>query len=68
MIKIGICDDELAIHNQVKKYILDKDFGEKIEIVSFLNGADLLEYGDTIDILLLDIVMPEIDGIDVAVL
>lgn len=65
MIKIGICDDELAIHNQVKKYILDKDFGEKIEIVSFLNGADLLEYGDTIDILLLDIVMPEIDGIDV---
>lgn len=65
MIKIGICDDELAIHNQVKKYILDKDFDEKIEIVSFLNGADLLEYGDTIDILLLDIVMPEMDGIDV---
>lgn len=65
MIKIGICDDELLIHNQLKKIISDKDFGEKIEIVSFLNGADLLEYEDTIDILLLDIVMPEMDGIDV---
>lgn len=65
MIKIGICDDELAIHNQVKKYILNKDFGEKLEIISFLNGADFLEYGDTIDILLLDIVMPDRDGIDV---
>lgn len=65
MIKIGICDDELLIHNQVKKIISDKDFGEKIEIVSFLNGADLLEYAETIDILLLDIVMHEMDGIDV---
>lgn len=65
MIRIGICDDELSIHNQVKKYILDENFSEKIEIVSFLNGADLLEYEDALDILLLDIVMPEMDGIDV---
>lgn len=65
MLVIGICDDELSIHNQVKQYLSKEDFGEEIKIISFQNGKQLLEYDGRINILLLDIVMPEMDGIDV---
>lgn len=65
MIRIGICDDEIAIHDQVKKCIEGHDFGTQTEIISFLNGQELLENEQTIDILLLDICMPQMDGIEV---
>lgn len=65
MIRIGICDDEIAVHNQVKKSVIGHDFETQIEIISFMNGQALLEYDQIIDILLLDICMPGIDGIEV---
>lgn len=65
MIKIGICDDEAVLHNQVKKIVSEYDFGVVAEIIDFMSGSELLEYGEYIDILLLDICMPEMDGIEV---
>lgn len=65
MIRIGICDDEIAVHNQVKKSVDGHDFKTQIEIISFMNGQALLEYDQIIDILLLDICMPGNDGIEV---
>jgi DNA-binding LytR/AlgR family response regulator len=66
MIRIGICDDEMIVHDQVKKSICGHDFGIiKIEPISFMNGQELLEYDQTIDILLLDICMPGLDGIEI---
>ena len=60
--KLGICDDEAVVHHQVKEYI---DFGVSLELVDFYNGKELLESTSQIDILLLDICMPELDGIEI---
>jgi DNA-binding LytR/AlgR family response regulator len=65
MITIGICDDEIIIHEQVKECISGHDFGMQIEITSFKSGEELLEYQQTMDILLLDICMPGLDGIEI---
>lgn len=65
MKKIGICDDEPVVHKQVKECIMGENWGEEIEVLSFFSGKDLLGYEGYIDILLLDIVMPEMDGIAV---
>lgn len=65
MIKIGICDDELTVHNQVKQIVSKCNFDTQLEIIDFMCGQELLGYEETIDILLLDICMPEMDGIAV---
>lgn len=66
--RIAICDDEKILQNIVK------DLCEKIlsfslvkyEIVLFNKGNDLLNYDKEIDILILDIGMPGLDGLSVA--
>lgn len=63
--KLGICDDEAVVHHQVKEYIEGIDFGVSLELVDFYNGKELLESTSQIDILLLDICMPELDGIEI---
>lgn len=63
--KLGICDDEAVVHHQVKEYIEGIDFGVSLELVDFYNGKELLESTSQIDMLLLDICMPELDGIEI---
>lgn len=65
MIRLGLCDDELWVHEQVQEYLCKHDFGTQIELVCFTNGPQLIEYEGDLPILLLDICMPELDGIAV---
>ncbi len=62
---IGICDDEQSIHSTVD--FLMKEYEEKhhvcCRIVHFYSGNEVLKYENDLDVLLLDIEMPHIDGI-----
>lgn len=64
-IVVGICDDvSLAVRQieyMVRKYI--KETGIEVEIHTFANGKEVLK--KNMDILFLDIEMPEMDGIEV---
>lgn len=71
--KIAICDDHkqelLHIHRLVDKF-LNRDFIEyKIEVHSFSSSLELikeLESGKYFDIFLLDVIMPGINGMELA--
>lgn len=67
MIRIGICDDEKIIleilQNIVKRCVKKLDF--KADIILFNTGKKLLEAEAELDILFLDIEMPQMDGIEV---
>ena len=62
-IRIGICDDTEAIHDQLRKYI-KTNFAEEISFADFMDGRELVEYQGEIDALFLDIDMPRLDGIE----
>ena len=65
---IGICDDEMHIYNTVDKLL--SIYAEKNNMVCHLvyydSAKKLLEAKDKLDLLLLDIEMPEMDGIEAA--
>lgn len=65
-LKIGICDDEQIIINQLERMI--KDFIQKVsidaDIIEFLSGRDLLDKVLDLDVVFLDINMPDMDGIE----
>lgn len=65
---IGLCDDEEHIHNKVEK--LMDEYARRVEIsfkmIHFYSAKGLIESKDEIDVLLLDIDMPEMDGIAAA--
>ena len=65
--RIVICDDDRFFCNETKNYCLSylKDKGLNCEILEFSSGEEVLAYEGTIDLLLLDIQMKEIDGITV---
>lgn len=67
MLKIGICDDEQIVSEILKRKveICLREAGVQAEITLFSQGQDLLETGEDLDILFLDIEMPEMDGIEV---
>lgn len=68
LIKIGLCDDEAYIHKEISK-IIEKYQNERkcsIEMFSFFTPRELLETEKEIQILLLDIDMPQMDGIEAA--
>lgn len=63
---IGICDDERYTHIEVSK-ILDAHAEEKgisISIVDYYSAAELLKGDEKLDVLILDIDMPDMDGIE----
>lgn len=66
MLKIGICDDEQIVRDILRKKVevCLNEAGVQAEIIFFQQGLDLLETGEDIDILFLDIEMPEMDGIE----
>ena len=70
MISIVICDDETAILQQLHDYVADVFSEQKIEyeIQTFSQPVELLQVLESkkIDILLLDIDMPGINGMDIA--
>ena len=61
---IGICDDDENARKQAE-YICRKCTGGENQFVIFRNGGDLLEYTGEIDLLILDIEMPDMNGIEV---
>jgi DNA-binding LytR/AlgR family response regulator len=65
---IGICDDEQHIHDEIDK--LMQSYAEKNGIICQLfhydSGQALLEQDSELDFLLLDIDMPQMDGIETA--
>jgi DNA-binding LytR/AlgR family response regulator len=60
-LKIGLCDDEKAVHDLISG-ILDSEY----VLIHYFSGEELLEGEEILDCLLLDIDMPEMDGIEVA--
>lgn len=68
MISIGIAEDDPRYIHQLESYLERfKDSGDNLLIRWFHNGRELVEeYGSGFDILLLDIEMPEMDGIEAA--
>ena len=62
--KIAICDDEKRICSILEEKV--KSFCQDADIISFTSGKDLIESCILPDILLLDIKMPDMDGMAVA--
>lgn len=64
---IGICDDlPFAVdelNEIVSNYLERKEY--KATILKFLHGSEVIPYMDELDILFLDIEMPDMDGIEV---
>ena len=71
--RIAILDDNrqfrMLLKEHVKDIVVKSSFcGDDIEIVNFQSSKEFIDYlsGHEVDILFLDISMPEIDGFDVA--
>lgn len=69
MLHIGIAEDQLSSAQELKDYLarFAQEQDVPLEVVHFENGAQLLErYTPRFDVLLLDIEMPELDGMSAA--
>jgi len=72
-IRIALCDDETACHDTTKKLLAEyaqKTSSISYELSCFSSGRELLNYinaNETFDIYILDIIMPDINGIRLGV-
>lgn len=70
VLRIGVCDDEEVIYKEMSKYITFYSEKKNIAVESkyYNSGIGLIESEDAtnLDILFLDIDMPELDGIETA--
>lgn len=66
-IKIGICDDEVIVARQLRKRVkkVMEKRNRKCEVFTFLSGVELLKKVPILDLIFLDIEMPELDGIEI---
>lgn len=64
--RIGICDDEIMILELLKALIEEclEELGISGQVVSFCSGEEVINEDENLDILFLDIEMPEMDGIE----
>lgn len=64
---LAICDDQKVYRDYIRKICehTKEQAVENWEIIEFANGAELLKSSVPIDILILDLEMPEIDGIQI---
>jgi DNA-binding LytR/AlgR family response regulator len=62
----GLCDDEQYAHDMVEKMLSEyiKTNNVDIQLIHYNSAKQLLENKDKLDFLLLDIEMPEMDGIE----
>ena len=62
---VGICDDEMHIHDAIKEMLNEYSAanGIAVKLFHYFSAKELLEANDRLSVLLLDIEMPEIDGI-----
>lgn len=65
MYTIGICDDEKLIREQLQRLVLSEMscLQESAEIILLESGKAVLCFAEKLDMLFLDIEMPEMDGI-----
>lgn len=65
---IAICDDAQEVHKIMEIYIkqFTQEFHIDCEVHSFYSGEELLENKEKMDILFLDVMMPEMDGVETA--
>ncbi len=65
--KIAICDDDKIFLNKIENILNDcAKENDDVTIIKFNSGVELLKYDlESIDILFIDIEMPEISGFDV---
>lgn len=65
---VGLCDDEQYIHRTIQRLLqaYSGTDGLVFEIVHFYSAYELLGYPGDLDFLLLDIDLPEMDGIEAA--
>lgn len=64
--KIAILDDEIYYCNKIHELILERNYLEKCKIDKYTKAKDFINSSKDYDIILLDIDMPEIDGIALA--
>lgn len=66
-IVIGICDDEMAAVSQIENIVTDylERVKKEATVLLFQNEKELLEHVEELNVLFLDIEMPELDGFDV---
>ena len=62
----GICDDEQYAHDTISKILADYAVkkGISVDVMHYNSAKELLDSNDGLDFLLLDIDMPEMDGIE----
>lgn len=67
MIRIGICDDMKVFADMTARICEDtmKQTSMKYEVLTFNDGKEVLEYENKIDLLVLDVEMPGVNGIEV---
>jgi DNA-binding LytR/AlgR family response regulator len=68
MFKIGVCEDERIWHNHIRRSLkkIFENYNEQYCLVQFFSGEDLLFGYETLDILIMDIEMEGMNGIEVA--
>lgn len=59
---VSICDDDNIIHRMVKKYLSEK-YGEQIMLRHYFDPIDIINEAKDQSIVLMDIDMPNMDGI-----
>lgn len=69
MIRIAVCDDDRTVRESIVKALrrYERDKGMEFEILEYAAAdAMLVSYPAELDLILLDIYMPGIDGMDAA--
>lgn len=62
--RIAICDDEKIYREETKNCI--KEYDASIEVIEYEDGSELVNAKENFDLILLDVEMPQLDGMTAA--